>query len=119
MLGLRNMLVTDKKNQVLGIITRKDLMTFNLKNKLQLAMVEGQQQEGEELSNDNLSEGSDVVLPAMTVRSSGRMGRFKYDSIMEENESQYYSDLSSPTSSSGGALSPAVTTAHPLDSTTL
>ena len=30
MLGHRNMLVTDKKNHVTGVITRKDLMPYNL-----------------------------------------------------------------------------------------
>ena len=37
-MGMRHMLVTDKKNRTEGMITRKDLIPFNLTRKLERAL---------------------------------------------------------------------------------
>lgn len=75
-LGLRHLLVTDKNNQVVGIITRKDLMAFNMESKITRMI----QREEEAASVTGSNAGGDCqVLPAVTLR-------IKHDSIMEEDE---------------------------------
>ena len=75
-LGLRHLLVTDKNNRIVGIITRKDLMAFNIAQKITSL-----------IDDDYKSERSDVtarsadaqMLPLATLR-------LKHDSITEVNE---------------------------------
>ena len=71
-MGMRHMLVTDKKNRVEGMITRKDLIPFNLTLKLERVL-------DEELE-DSLSNYSGEI--ACITKPS----RLKHDSIMEEDE---------------------------------
>ena len=78
-MGMRHMLVTDKKNRVEGMITRKDLIPYNLTLKLDQVM-------DCEL-DDTLSNYSEIA----TITKPSRT---KHDSIMEEDEHDYQSQTS-------------------------
>jgi len=47
-LGLRHLTVVDLQNQVVGVITRKDLMPFPLEERLRLQLVPQSPGEGEQ-----------------------------------------------------------------------
>ena len=72
-LGLRHLLVTDKNNRVVGMITRRNLMTFNMEVRIEELLREADD-DGSKTADDSCD-----VLPAVTLR-------MKHDSITEEDE---------------------------------
>ena len=62
-LGLRHLMVTDSRNRCVGMITRKDLLAFQIAERL----LEKEEDEVFEVSLESTRRGSDTVLPAITV----------------------------------------------------
>ena len=62
-LGLRHLMVTDSRNRCVGMITRKDLLAFQIAERL----LEKGEDEVFEVSLESTRRGSDTVLPAITV----------------------------------------------------
>jgi len=60
-LGLRHLIVTDIRNRVVGIITRKDLLVFNVVDKLR------------QLDQDELNDHAVQWLPAITMLSPSEL----------------------------------------------
>ena len=95
-LGLRHLLVTDVTNRVIGIITRKDLMAFNIERKLKLIDFASSSDDDSVFQDGcrNFQDGRrdfqngrqqpEVVGIGRSVSSSGLY--MKQNSILEENE---------------------------------
>ena len=63
-LGLRHLMVTDSRNRCVGMITRKDLLAFQIAERL---IEKDGEDEVFEVSLESTRRGSDTVLPAITV----------------------------------------------------